>query len=139
MADIVNESHIPYVPEYPLVGTPGSGGSSGSGGSGTIVSTVSGYYLIHRTGPNVEELLDQVANKTIYPDVTYEEHGLMSAADKIKLDTELIQKVPTATSGNIAMFNSTGSISDTGYSVSDIQEAIDFDCLVLDGGDAPID
>ena len=43
-------------------------------------------YNLNRTGDNVADLLNQVEQKTIYNDATQEEHGLMSAADKRKLD-----------------------------------------------------
>ena len=43
-------------------------------------------YKINRTGDNVRDLLDSVANKTIYPAASWTERGLMSIADKIKLD-----------------------------------------------------
>lgn len=35
-------------------------------------------YRIDKTGASVEELLDQVANKTIYPLATTENDGIMS-------------------------------------------------------------
>jgi hypothetical protein len=47
-------------------------------------------YKINRTGDNVKALLDAVENKTIYPDASWNEHGLMSKADKIKLDNLVI-------------------------------------------------
>ena len=47
-------------------------------------------YKINRTGDNVKALLDAVENKTIYPDASWHEHGLMSIADKIKLDNLVI-------------------------------------------------
>lgn len=47
-------------------------------------------YKINRTGDNVKALLDAVENKTIYPDATWSEHGLMSAADKVRLDNLVI-------------------------------------------------
>lgn len=43
-------------------------------------------YKIHRTGANVEELLDMVDNKTIYNPATTSTDGLMSSQDKTKLD-----------------------------------------------------
>ena len=43
-------------------------------------------YKINRTGDNVSALLDAVENKTIYPEASWVQHGLMSVADKIKLD-----------------------------------------------------
>lgn len=44
-------------------------------------------YNLNRTGDNVAELLNRVADKTIYLDATTSEHGLMSVADKLKLDS----------------------------------------------------
>ena len=43
-------------------------------------------YKINRTGDNVSALLDAVENKTIYPEASWTQHGLMSVVDKIKLD-----------------------------------------------------
>lgn len=43
-------------------------------------------YRINRTGDNVSDLLDQVDNKSIYPNATQSTAGLMSAEDKGKLD-----------------------------------------------------
>ena len=37
-----------------------------------------------------EQLLDEVENKTVYPDATQQEHGLMSTSDKTKLDTIMV-------------------------------------------------
>ena len=42
-------------------------------------------YKIDRTGENVEDLLDSVDDKTIYPDASITERGLMTKEDKIKL------------------------------------------------------
>lgn len=53
-------------------------------------------YNLNRTGDNVADLLQQVEDKSIYNDATQEEHGLMSAADKLKIDT--LQEVMYATS-----------------------------------------
>ena len=39
-----------------------------------------------QTGVEVQELLDQVENKSIYPNATTSVAGLMSADDKEKLD-----------------------------------------------------
>ena len=43
-------------------------------------------YKIRQTGAELQAALDAVQNKTIYADATESEHGLMSAADKTKLD-----------------------------------------------------
>lgn len=47
-------------------------------------------YKLTQTGAKVQQLLDAVENKTVYPDATQQEHGLMSAADKAKLDTIMV-------------------------------------------------
>ena len=52
-------------------------------------------YNLNRTGDNVADLLQQVEDKSIYNDATQQEHGLMSAADKLKIDT--LQEVQYAT------------------------------------------
>lgn len=52
-------------------------------------------YNLNRTGDNVADLLQQVEDKSIYSDATQQEHGLMSAADKLKIDT--LQEVQYAT------------------------------------------
>lgn len=39
-----------------------------------------------QTGAEVQDLLDQVENKSIYPNATTSAAGLMSAGDKEKLD-----------------------------------------------------
>lgn len=44
-------------------------------------------YKLYRTGDSVRDLLDAVENKTIYPDATQQEHGLLSTEDKTKLDS----------------------------------------------------
>jgi hypothetical protein len=44
-------------------------------------------YRLNNTGPQVQEAIDDVLNKTVYEDATYAQHGLMSAKDKRKLDT----------------------------------------------------
>lgn len=38
----------------------------------------------------MQELLDAVENKTVYPDATEQEHGLMSTSDKTKLDNIMV-------------------------------------------------
>ena len=43
-------------------------------------------YNLNRTGDNVSDLLTQVEQKTVYSDATQSTHGLLSAADKTKLD-----------------------------------------------------
>lgn len=43
-------------------------------------------YRLTQTGEEVQEILDDVQEKTIYEDATQQEHGLMSTSDKIKLD-----------------------------------------------------
>lgn len=52
-------------------------------------------YNLNRTGDNVAALLQQVEDKSIYQDATQQEHGLMSALDKLKIDT--LQEVQYAT------------------------------------------
>lgn len=52
-------------------------------------------YQLNRTGDNVAELLRQVEEKDIYDLATQESAGLMSAADKLKIDT--LQEVQYAT------------------------------------------
>ena len=52
-------------------------------------------YNLNRTGNNVADLLQQVEDKSIYNDATQQERGLMSAADKLKIDT--LQEVQYAT------------------------------------------
>lgn len=47
-------------------------------------------YKLKQTGAKVQQLLDAVENKTIYPDATEQEHGLMSASDKTKLDNIMV-------------------------------------------------
>ena len=43
-------------------------------------------YKLRETGPEVQEAITQVREKTIYPDASQAEHGLMSKTDKKKLD-----------------------------------------------------
>ena len=52
-------------------------------------------YKLNRTGDNVADLLQQVEDKSIYKDATQQEHGVMSAIDKLKIDT--LQEVQYAT------------------------------------------
>lgn len=52
-------------------------------------------YKLNRTGDNVAELLRQVEEKDIYDVATQESDGLMSALDKLKIDT--LQEVQYAT------------------------------------------
>ena len=47
-------------------------------------------YKLKQTGAKVQELLDAVENKTVYPDATEQEHGLMSTSDKTKLDNIMV-------------------------------------------------
>ncbi|MDY2833464.1 MAG: hypothetical protein SOU49_12110 [Sodaliphilus pleomorphus] len=47
-------------------------------------------YKLKQTGAKVQEILDAIENKTIYPDATQQEHGLMSTSDKTKLDTIMV-------------------------------------------------
>lgn len=47
-------------------------------------------YKLKQTGAKVQELLDAVENKTVYPDATQQEHGLMSTSDKTKLDNIMV-------------------------------------------------
>ena len=43
-------------------------------------------FRLIETGPQVQEAITQVREKTIYPDASQTEHGLMSKTDKKKLD-----------------------------------------------------
>lgn len=52
-------------------------------------------YNLNRTGDNVAELLRQVEQKEIYNVATHQEDGLMSAIDKLKIDT--LQEIRYAT------------------------------------------
>lgn len=47
-------------------------------------------YKLKQTGAKVQEILDAIENKTIYPDATQQQHGLMSTSDKAKLDTIMV-------------------------------------------------
>lgn len=47
-------------------------------------------YKLKQTGAKVQQLLDEVENKTVYPDATQQEHGLMSISDKTKLDNVMV-------------------------------------------------
>lgn len=47
-------------------------------------------YKLKQTGAKVQQLLDAVEGKTIYPDATEQEHGLMSTSDKTKLDNIMV-------------------------------------------------
>lgn len=47
-------------------------------------------YKLKQTGAKVQQLLDAVENKTVYPDATQQEHGLMSTSDKTKLDNIMV-------------------------------------------------
>lgn len=47
-------------------------------------------YKLKQTGAKVQQLLDAVEQKTIYPDATEQEHGLMSTSDKTKLDNIMV-------------------------------------------------
>lgn len=47
-------------------------------------------YELKQTGAKVQQILDAVENKTIYPDATQQQHGLMSTSDKAKLDTIMV-------------------------------------------------
>jgi hypothetical protein len=49
------------------------------------MANLNGYRLIE-TGPQVQEAITQVREKTIYPDASQSVHGLMSTTDKTKLD-----------------------------------------------------
>jgi hypothetical protein len=53
-------------------------------------------YRLNNTGPQVQEAIDDVLNKTVYEDATYTQHGLMSAKDKRKLDS-----LTPSSSGNV--------------------------------------
>ena len=52
-------------------------------------------YTLTQTGSEVQEILDDVEDKTIYDDATQQEHGLMSAIDKKKLDEDVPYKALT--------------------------------------------
>lgn len=47
-------------------------------------------YKLKQTGAKVQQLLDAVEQKTVYPDATQQEHGLMSTTDKTKLDNIMV-------------------------------------------------
>lgn len=47
-------------------------------------------YKLKQTAAKVQQLLDEVENKTVYPDATQQEHGLMSTSDKAKLDNVMV-------------------------------------------------
>jgi hypothetical protein len=47
-------------------------------------------YKLKQTGAKVQQLLDAVEQKTVYPDATEQEHGLMSTSDKTKLDNIIV-------------------------------------------------
>jgi len=53
-------------------------------------------YKLQRTGDSVRDLLNAVENKTIYPDASTIQRGLMSAADKAKLNSLEIKYNTTA-------------------------------------------
>lgn len=43
-------------------------------------------FRLIETGPQVQEAITQVREKSIYPDASQSAHGLMSITDKTKLD-----------------------------------------------------
>lgn len=43
-------------------------------------------YILHNTGEEVQEAIDDVREKTVYANATHHTDGLMSSQDKIKLD-----------------------------------------------------
>lgn len=47
---------------------------------------MSGNYYLEQTGQEVQDILNEVEDKTVYDDATHTSRGLMSAADKKKLD-----------------------------------------------------
>lgn len=47
-------------------------------------------YKLKQTGAKVQQILDAVENKTVYPDATQQKHGLMSTSDKTKLDNVMV-------------------------------------------------
>lgn len=47
---------------------------------------MSGNYYLEQTGQEVQDILNEVEDKTVYDDATQTSRGLMSAADKKKLD-----------------------------------------------------
>lgn len=46
-------------------------------------------YTLTQTGSEVQEILDDVQEKTIYDPATHFEDGLMSSSDKKKLDDDV--------------------------------------------------
>lgn len=47
---------------------------------------MNGNYYLTQTGEEVQQILDQVKDKTVYDVATQNSDGLMSASDKQKLD-----------------------------------------------------
>ena len=47
---------------------------------------MNGNYYLTQTGEKVQQILDQVEDKTVYDVATQNSDGLMSASDKQKLD-----------------------------------------------------
>lgn len=47
---------------------------------------MNGNYYLTQTGEEVQQILDQVEDKTVYDVATQDSNGLMSASDKKKLD-----------------------------------------------------
>lgn len=50
-------------------------------------------YKLKQTGAKVQQLLDAVENKTVYPDATQQEHGLMTA-EQVKYIDDLREDIP---------------------------------------------
>lgn len=46
-------------------------------------------YVLNETGEQVQEAITDVRQKTVYDNATHIEHGLMSSADKKKLDEDV--------------------------------------------------
>ena len=46
-------------------------------------------YRLKQTGDEVQDVLDQVQEKTVYEPATQQEDGLMSSSDKRKLDNDV--------------------------------------------------
>lgn len=58
-------------------------------------------YKLKYRGQEIDELLEQVDEKTIYDNATVEKAGLMSSKDKKKLEELNIQSIPNTDIQNI--------------------------------------
>lgn len=58
-------------------------------------------YKLKYRGQEIDELLEQVDEKTIYNNATVEKAGLMSSKDKKKLEELNIQSIPNSDIQNI--------------------------------------